>query len=328
MSARGPRRDDVSSLDDSPQRLKDVSHSPRQATTKAEFEARQKAKVHAARHQQIQQDRSLVEQQIQERKAKLVEARDKRCEALLESIGRSSDARVKASQHINDHDALYRRKMTEVYDKYDAEVAQRVEGQLLKFMHTAPPPLPGGREALHKSDDPMKAEVRAQQAEEKFHRAARSILSGSAGAEDIKRRRELEQLIEGRTTSRQIFPVDKWEQQQHYATPYGYFEQACLVQAEGGGLRSARRMGVGAHGVDESDGVSAAGKTKTRFERNQIGMLAGTLAKEGEAAKFKTMHGAGSGAPCQDHYHYEKGNAVADAEFPVGKKMFSDLRNY
>jgi len=86
-------------------------------------------------------------------------------------------------------------------------------------------------------------------------------------------------------------------------------------------VHTARRMGTGVHCIDESDGISAAGKTRSRLEHNLLGMLEGTLARQGEAARYKNVQGASSGAPCQDHFHYEQGNTAVDVEFPVGKRI-------
>lgn len=80
------------------------------------------------------------------------------------------------------------------------------------------------------------------------------------------------------------------------------------------------------HQPDERDGVPTAGKTKTRFEKNQLGMLTGTIAKHGEAARYRTDFGSGCIAPCQDHYSYERGAGVVSAEFPLGKRAFPDTR--
>jgi len=85
-------------------------------------------------------------------------------------------------------------------------------------------------------------------------------------------------------------------------------------------------MGDAAHLVDESDGVPAAGKTKMRFERNLLGMLEGSAARAGHAARCRRADGASSGAPCQDHFSYEQGSAVVDEEFPVGKRCFPHLQ--
>merc|ERR1712187_473338 len=96
----------------------------------------------------------------------------------------------------------------------------------------------------------------------------------------------------------------------HYDLPNGRFIQG--YQNEG--FRTARRMSADVHRIDESDGVQAAGKTKTKFEKHQMRMLEGNLAKEGESAKHKQPHGASSGAPCQDHFNFQQGTPIVDAE--------------
>ena len=66
---------------------------------------------------------------------------------------------------------------------------------------------------------------------------------------------------------------------------------------------------------DESDGIPASGKRKTRFTRNSCGILEGESATRGETIKFKTNVGSSSGAPAQDHYTYDTGVRVVDNEF-------------
>merc|ERR1719382_1500664 len=190
-------------------------------------------------------------------------------------------------------------------------------------MTKVPPPKPLGldREHLIKSDDPVKTFVRDLQAEESFHRVANAIIQGSPRqevSEQVQDRRLIAEAVAKRDRCRPMLQVEHWDQQNHYSLPCGCFTQG--YQNEG--YRTARRMGTDTHTIDESDGVPAAGKTKTRFEKNKMGMLEGNLAREGESARHKQAHGASSGAPCQDHFHYEQGIPIVDAEFPTGKRMY------
>lgn len=71
---------------------------------------------------------------------------------------------------------------------------------------------------------------------------------------------------------------------------------------------SAIRCGAGEVFVpNEQDNVPAAGKRKS---------------KRGDAAQYKDDLGAGSAAPCQDHFKFPTGKDVTDTEFPLGKKVF------
>ncbi|CAJ1367908.1 unnamed protein product [Effrenium voratum] len=85
-------------------------------------------------------------------------------------------------------------------------------------------------------------------------------------------------------------------------------------------------MGTGVHFIDESDGVVAAGKTKDKYERNRLGVLEGTIAKEGESKNYKRPDGHSSAAPCQDHFFYERGNEAVEREMPRGKRMYPILK--
>ncbi|CAK9017768.1 Retrovirus-related Pol polyprotein from transposon TNT 1-94 [Durusdinium trenchii] len=115
-----------------------------------------------------------------------------------------------------------------------------------------------------------------------------------------------------------MLPAPMWEQRQHYASNLGRFCQSC---ERGGPHQSAKRMGAGVHLVDESDGIPAAGKTKTKYEKNRVGLLEGTTAREGESKNYKRPDGHSSGAPCQDHYFYERGNEAVEREMPLGKRL-------
>merc|ERR1711920_427439 len=135
-----------------------------------------------------------------------------------------------------------------------------------------PPPKPAGldREHLLKSDDPIKTFVRDLQAEEKFHRVANAIIQGSPRmevSEQVHGRRLIAEAVAKRECCRPMLPVAHWDQQHHYGLPFGCFTQG--YQNEG--FRTARRMGTDAHKINESDGVPAAGKTKTKSEKNQMG---------------------------------------------------------
>mmetsp|Transcript_44335 Transcript_44335/g.125552 ORF Transcript_44335/g.125552 Transcript_44335/m.125552 type:complete len:379 (-) Transcript_44335:10-1146(-) len=292
--------------------------------TRAEHEAQRRKSEHAAKHAQLEEIRIRDEQLCRENRERMMHAREQRFEAMLDSIVGENVLRVEAERTIRDYEDERHRKKQDTYEKWDAEVSQRIEHQLARFMTKEPPPVPAGldREHLLKSDDPVKASVRDMQAEEKFHRVANLILQDSPRTElneHIRSRQLVAESVANRERCRSMLPVQQWDQHHHYDMPHGRFLQG--YQQEGG-FRTARRMGTDCHQVDESDGVQAAGKTKTRFERNKLGMLEGRLAKEGESSRHKRQHGASSGAPCQDHFHYERGNPIVDAEFPIGKRTY------
>mmetsp|Transcript_153162 Transcript_153162/g.491147 ORF Transcript_153162/g.491147 Transcript_153162/m.491147 type:complete len:382 (-) Transcript_153162:117-1262(-) len=300
----------------------------REVLTKAEKEARQRAQSYIARHQALEKDREVMDQRINERRLRNVQRRDSKFETLMAGIASGAGFKAEVGDAIRRHETQLQSRQQELYEQWDCEVAQRVEHQLVKRMSKELPKLPEGfREHLHRHDDPLKSAVHSLDKETKFHQSAELVLNcPSTAREDIRRREALAEQMANRETSRPVLPIDKWDQRQLYASRIGSFLQACNAQDEGApGFFSTRRMGADAHRLDESDGMPVAGKTKHRHERNLLGMLDGNVAKEGESARFKTEHGAGSGAPGQDHYHFERGNSIVEVEFPLGKRCFPEL---
>jgi hypothetical protein len=108
-----------------------------------------------------------------------------------------------------------------------------------------------------------------------------------------------------------------WDQLRLQSTPYGHFAQVCEA---GQGFRTmVKREG---HVLSEHDGVPAAGKRRTRWEKHDLGVLKGDIRHQGEGILNKTSYGASSAAPNQDHYLYETGKRIVDTEFPQGKRMW------
>lgn len=118
--------------------------------------------------------------------------------------------------------------------------------------------------------------------------------------------------------SKPVLEPEQWSQLKLQATPYGHFAQVC---AEGPGAKTSVKMGN--HAPPEFDGIQAAGKRKTRWLRNDLGILKGEIANRGETIQFKHNLGGSSGAPGQDHFTYVQTQKVTDAEFPLGKRMYA-----
>lgn len=301
----------------------------KQLMSKQEFEKARKRKEAAVKLQKLNELRKQDEALIKEKCSRLQRLRDQRCEEKLVEILSEEGFKAEANRIVFEHDDRQFKLKQDMYSQWDAEVAQRIEHQVLKFHLPVPPPEPAhfnGRARLRPSDDPLKSILRQQEEEDGFRRAADHILNtprDQSVAEQVRRRQLIQESVAQRDKCRPMLPVPMWEQRQHYASHLGYFVQSC---ERGGPHHSARRMGVNAHRIDESDGVEAAGKTKSRFENKRLGMLAGTLAKEGEAWAHKRPDGRGSGAPMQDHYNYERGNDAVEAEMPVGKRIYPMLR--
>mmetsp|Transcript_82760 Transcript_82760/g.181876 ORF Transcript_82760/g.181876 Transcript_82760/m.181876 type:complete len:408 (+) Transcript_82760:94-1317(+) len=297
--------------------------------SRMERQAQQRAQVYAARHQALLKEREAMHQRIQERRARMAQVREDRFQALLSELTEGAKVEVEATETIRKHEEFLHGKQKELYETWNSEVGQRVEHHLVKWISREKPSLPSGfREFLHRHDDPIKREVHDQDKEHGFHKAAELVLNCSTTTpEELRKRELLTQAMSARETCRPMLPVPNWEQQQHFASPLGYFVQACNRQSEGGDFPSQRRMGRDVHQHDECDGIAAAGKKKERHERNMLGMLEGSLAKEGQSARFKTDHGGGSGAPLQDHYHFQTGiqRELTEVEFPLGKKRFPEI---
>lgn len=295
-----------------------------QPMTKKEFEKARKRKEAEVKHHKLEEIRQNDLSHMRDMAARKQRVRDQRCEDMLDSILSSSGLRVEADAIVDEYEEKIRKRNKTIYTDWDNEVAQRMDYAVMKFMNHDLPPLPEhfkGRELLHPRDDPMKKIIKTADAEEGFKKAAEIILTPRDGSlkEELARREFIDDNVGKREKCRPMLAVPMWEQRKHYASNLGYFVQSC---ERGGPHHSARRMGEGRHMVNESDGVVAAGKTKNRFEKNRMEMLVGTHAKEGQAKNYKRGDGHSCGAPCQDHYTYERGNEIVDREFPVGKRMY------
>lgn len=327
---------------DSTSRRKGASPDPDGGNvSKGNHERRRKKMAHSVQHQRLLAKREDDEKNVRERAERAALLREHKFNTMMENIRNTDSVRVEAAQIIRQQEMEDEKKRRDMYDKWDSEVCQRIEMQMAKFMTRKNPPPPGAptfREELLTSDDPTKRCLRDQTAEEDFRRYADLVIQGQAtdlGAqqmslrEAVRQREATEAAVRNRSTSRPVLPTESWGQSELFASPYGYFAQRCQAAADGGVFCSAKRMGSDVHRPDETDGVQAAGKTRTKtrtyLERNQVGVLAGNHAKEGESARHKKSCGAGSGAPCQDHFNYERQQHVVEGEFPVGKKCFAHL---
>jgi len=255
-----------------------------------------------------------------------LQERERKFQQGLQRISKDNPDMAQGNAILDAYDMQQERKRDEIFDKWENQVYRRVEHQLLKYMSKAPGS-EGLRSELRPSDDPMKVDLRIKAQEDNFHRAAQAILHAHPSKDELQERMMAEKALVNRSHVRPMLPIHLWEQNQYYATPYGKFPQACCNQVEFGTFHSGRLMGNAAHRmpIDESDGVPAAGKGKTKYERNTLGILKGDVAKGGESSQYKNGHGGGTAAPCQDHYHYERGTSVVDREYPLGKRAYPGL---
>jgi len=309
--------------------------------TKAEFQKIQKGKEHALKHERMLAQREKDDVAIKENAARSQQIRDQKFREMMDNIRSNDSIRVEAAHIIHQQEMEEQRKKQTMWSQWDSEVSQRVELQLQKYMtrKETTPRGPFQREELLRSDDPMKRGLMDQRAEDNFRRLADNIIQGgramSEGKESLqemlRQRRVIEEAVNQRSVTRPVLPVEQWGQQELFAGPYGYFAQRCERVDRGEPFHSNKRMGADRHQPDETDGTEAAGKkrekTRTYAKYNQMGMLVGDHCQVGQAYRHKQPHGAGSAAPLQDHYFYEKGNDVVENEFPVGKRCFKHLNN-
>mmetsp|Transcript_40432 Transcript_40432/g.125833 ORF Transcript_40432/g.125833 Transcript_40432/m.125833 type:complete len:381 (+) Transcript_40432:51-1193(+) len=312
-----------------------------QAMSKREHEAARRRREHSEKHRLLQAVRTDDEKRIQERLERNRQAREAKFESLMDGIYKDDSFRVEASDIIQEREAELAARRLRLHQGWEAAAAQtavlsasRPAGAQTARGSSAAPTPAGGEPPRGEPRAPLSARVavhpgardlRQRLAEERFHRAACLALAPSPRGEQREgeqRRQMAEVTAAARGRSRVMLEAEAWGPADRLASPHGHLSR---TRPGSSSVHTARRLGAGAHGIDESDSVPAAGKTRTRFQRNLLGMLEGSLAREGEAVRYKTAHGGSCGAPCQDHFLYEQGNAIVDAEFPSGKRTYHHL---
>jgi hypothetical protein len=268
------------------------------------------------KHNQLVKQRQLDEKLIEERRAKSQQAREQRLQDALEALYSNNMLGSQASRILEEHEMKEEMRRQELYRKWDGEVCRRVEYHVGKFMNavTQPPPPGMDRCKLLASDDPLKVAVRELQAEENFHRAATAVLSAPIETPSLDASMQHVKLAKksAMKNGRPMLAVETW----HQARPH-------MLHSDDGGSRTSRKISSEHYraALDESDGVMVAGKTRNRYEKNLLGILQHDP-RSGEAAQHKTLGGASSAAPNQDHYTFATGIGVVDNELPLGKRCF------
>lgn len=264
------------------------------------------------------------------------ERRNDRFNRILESVtGRDNLAyrTAMALRERQDHEDKRRR---ELHQNWDEQVFKPIAMQA--YEHMNPPNrnvkqmlhgsksvgfvLPGSKKTLvaNVDGDPNRKPVIELAKENAFHQAANAVLGKSSSAPSLQ---VMAGQVVPRARSRPTMEPELWSQGRLQGTLHGHFAQ---IAEQGAGFKRSKRGGTDVHVHDESDGVEAVGKRKTRsFGRNDLGILKGDTATQGECFVFRTHWGAAQGAPGQDHFTYEQGVRVTDIEFPLGKRMFSEF---
>jgi hypothetical protein len=185
-------------------------------------------------------------------------------------------------------------------------------------------------------DDPARKPVVDLARENAFHQVASHVLRNSHSAPDLVRMQQAVPLpptgssrggpgggVVPRATTRPVFEPNNWGQRDIQGTMFGHFAQ---VAEYGPGFKRSVRGGTNVHIPDAADMVLAAGTRHSRLEgHGDVGILRGDTAAQGEASNYKTLHGASSAAPAQDHFTYQTGTHITNLEFPLGKKMFAEF---
>jgi hypothetical protein len=176
----------------------------------------------------------------------------------------------------------------------------------------------------------MKRELVEHAAEERFSREADQVL-GFQKSQSMPNLKGICCPGEGgvpKATSRPVLEPTEWSPVRLQGLACGRFSQVVEL---GPWARLGTRGGPTCDFCPcEFDGAPAAGKRTVRtgpssVAHNDMGILHGNASGgiRGQAAGYKTWHGASSGAPAQDHYTFQRGSAITDVEFPLGKRMFA-----
>lgn len=286
------------------------------------------SKVEAQRQRDLKDMLEVVE--------KRHERREDRFKRLVENVtGRDNLAyrTAMALRERQDHEDKRRR---ELHANWDEQVHQPIALQAYEHMN---PPNRAIKQTLHGSKsvgfilptdkktlranvdaDPNRKPVIELAKENMFHQAASAVLGQSASMHDLH---NIGGFCAPRARSRPSLEPSLWSQERLQGTLFGHFAQ---IAEQGANFKRSRRGGTNIHIPPEDDGVEAVGKRSTRaFGKNDLGILKGDTAAQGESSTHKMEWGAASGAPVQDHFTYETGTRVTDIEFPLGKKMFPEF---
>jgi len=282
-------------------------------------------KVESQRQRDLKEMAEVVE--------KRHERRHDRFNRILENVtGRDNLAyrTAMALRERQDHEDKRRR---ELHQNWDEQVFQPIATQAYEHMNPTNRAvkqmlqgsksvgfiLPDSKKTLvaNVDGDPNRKPVIELAKENAFHQAANAVLGRSSSAPSLQ---VMAGQVVPRARSRPTMEPELWSQGRLQGTLFGHFAQ---IAEQGANFKRSRRGGTGVHIHDESDGVEALGKRNTRsFGRNDLGILKGDTAAQGECSAHRTHWGAAQGAPAQDHFTYEQGVRVTDIEFPLGKRMF------
>lgn len=284
------------------------------------------SKVEAQRQRDLKDMVEVVE--------KRHERRAERFDRLLENVTGRDNLAYRTAMALRERQDHEDKRKRELHENWDEQVYKPIATQAYEHMNPANRNikqvlhgsksvgfvLPDSKKTLvaNVDGDPNRKPVIEMAKENAFHQVASAVLGKSSSAPDL---RLMAGHVVPRARSRPTMEPELWSQVHLQGTLFGHFAQ---IAEQGANFKRARRGGTDVHIPAEHDGVEAVGKRSTRsFGRNDMGILKGDTAAQGESAAHKSSWGAASGAPTQDHFTYETGNRVTDVEFPLGKRMFA-----
>jgi hypothetical protein len=235
------------------------------------------------------------------------------------------DFNAEVSMGIREHASDQYRCAAQLCDKWHARVFEPTLGRIEEKLHGARTPRsigiatprgpPSG--ASRSNGDPVRYPLSSNAEEEHFRRIADRFLKNKPV--DLAEMTPFPSNIARYKTKPTLEPT-LWDDGRINGTPFGHFAKVSEAMADGAPPHSERRKHIVP--PPEDDGVPAAGKRRTRFAYNDLGMLKGDIRDRGEAVQYKREDGAGCAVPLQDHYTYETGTRVVDNEFGRGKKIW------
>jgi len=279
---------------------------------------------------------------IRDRVEKGKDEREARAKRLLESVCGHGVA-FEAAMELRRFEADQERKRYDHHLEWDEKVYQPVASKAFERMNVDRQtqqwvagsksvgfelPAEPFRLTVNVAEDPSRRDLLKDWKEKAFHEDAESFLAKSRSAPCLRNPlRELQ--ARGNTKLGGVIPsaLSKPVLEPTFWCPVklpeqmgGRFSQACEA---GKSARRLRRGGSNIHIPDESDNVPTAGTRMSRvFGARDIGVLRELSGPRGESYDYNNGVGGSSAAPAQDHYTYDRGTAVIDLEFPLGKKIF------
>merc|ERR1719460_602142 len=317
QSARTPRKTPTEKS--SPERSvrgSSPTRSPK-ASPAAKREEKMRKQLEAFREKNIRDVQDAVVRQRQTREAYFTQ--------LLDHLKEMQDFNAEVSMGIREHASDQYRCAAQLCDKWHARVFEptldRIEEKLngsrtpRSIGLATPRGPPSG--AARSRGDPVRYPLSSNAEEEHFRRIADRFLKHKPV--DLSEMQPFPSNVARYKTKPTLEPT-LWDGGRINGTPYGHFARVCEAMADGAPPHSIRRKEIVL--PPEDDGVPIAGKRRTRFAYNDLGMLKGDIRDRGEAVQHKRDDGAGCAVPCQDHYTYEIGTRVTDAEYDKGKKIW------